>query len=178
MFLYRCVEALHHHLPVPPSTPPTLHTSFSLPLQLNDCVGGGIGDTVSLTSLPPLCTTPSTTSPNGDVLCFRIPPVVYEWDVIKDEFWSSKFGNNAANHHVQKPSNNLDVQCFERLLLKQVTPLQPPDLGLAEWCRLHEISPLALLLFVEAWVSRMNLECKDLETMLPSTSRFQKLNNI
>ncbi|EFX86700.1 hypothetical protein DAPPUDRAFT_236488 [Daphnia pulex] len=83
MFLYRCVEALHHHLPVPPSNPPTLPTSFSLPLQLNGCAGGGIGDSVSLTSPPPLCTTPSTTSPNGDVVCFRIPPDVYEWDEIK-----------------------------------------------------------------------------------------------
>ena len=72
MFLYRCVEALHHHLPVPPSTPPTLHTSFSLPLQLNG-YAGAIGDTVSLTSLPPLCTTPSYTTPHGDA-SFRIPP--------------------------------------------------------------------------------------------------------
>lgn len=82
MFLYRCVEALHHHLPVPPSTPPTLHTSFSLPLQLNGYAGGGIGDTVSLTSLPPLCTTPSATSPNGDVVCFRIPPDGMEQEMV------------------------------------------------------------------------------------------------
>ena len=72
MFLYRCVEALHHHLPAPPTTPPTLHTSFSLPLQLNG-YAGAIGDTVSLTSLPPLCTTPSYTTPHGDP-AFRIPP--------------------------------------------------------------------------------------------------------
>ncbi|EFX86528.1 hypothetical protein DAPPUDRAFT_236291 [Daphnia pulex] len=52
----------------PCHTPPTLHTSFSLPLQLNGYAGGGIGDTVSFTSLPSLCTTPSTTSPNGDVI--------------------------------------------------------------------------------------------------------------
>ena len=80
MFLYRCVEALNRHLPSLPATPPpSLHTSFSLPLQLN----GYAGDTVSLTSLPPLCTTPSTTSPtsNGDVVCFRIPPDGMEQDV-------------------------------------------------------------------------------------------------
>ncbi len=82
MFLYRCVEALHHHLPVPPSTPPTLHTSFSLPLQLNGYAGGGIGDTVSLTSLPSLRTTPSTTSPNGDVVCFRIPADGMEQEMV------------------------------------------------------------------------------------------------
>lgn len=79
MFLYRCVEALHHHLPVPPSTPPTLHTSFSLPLQLNG-YAGGIGDTVSLTSLPPLCTTPTYT-PNGNV-SFRIPPDGMEQEIV------------------------------------------------------------------------------------------------
>lgn len=80
MFLYRCVEALYHHLPVPPSTPPPLHTSFSLPLQLNG-YAGGLADTVSLTSLPPLCTTPSVTTPNGDV-CFRIPPEGMEQEVV------------------------------------------------------------------------------------------------
>lgn len=85
MFLYRCVEALNRHLPAPPppaTPPPSLHTSFSLPLQLN---GYAAGDTVSLTSLPPLCTTPSSatspTSPNGDVICFRIPPEGMEQDV-------------------------------------------------------------------------------------------------
>ncbi len=85
MFLYRCVEALHHHLPVPPSTPPTLHTSFSLPLQLNGYASGGsgVGDTVSLTSLPPLCTTPNITctTPNGDV-AFRIPPEGMEQEIV------------------------------------------------------------------------------------------------
>lgn len=92
MFLYRCVEALQRHLPAPPppaTPPPSLHTSFSLPLQLNGYAAGG-GDTVSLTSLPPLCITPSAsssvaTSPtsNGDVVCFRIPPEGMEQDVVQ-----------------------------------------------------------------------------------------------
>lgn len=83
MFLYRCVEALHRHLPAPaPAQTPslllsTLHTSFSLPLQLNGYAGHdktcSMGDTVSLSSLPPLCTTPTATTQPSDV-SFRIPP--------------------------------------------------------------------------------------------------------
>ena len=83
MFLYRCVEALHRPLPAPaPAQTPslllsTLHTSFSLPLQLNGYAGHdktcSMGDTVSLSSLPPLCTTPTATTQPSDV-SFRIPP--------------------------------------------------------------------------------------------------------